>query len=85
MKSAKELDGATVCVQSGTTTELNLDRLVRAPTSINFKPVVFERLEEVVSRLFLRPLRRLHHRRLRPRLHPHGAAERRTTTSSCPR
>ena len=24
LKSAKELDGASVCVQSGTTTELNL-------------------------------------------------------------
>ncbi len=30
MKSAKELNGATVCVQPGTTTELNLTDYFRA-------------------------------------------------------
>ena len=42
--SAKQLKGATVCVQSGTTTEKNLTDY-SAPTSSNIKPVVFEKLE----------------------------------------
>jgi general L-amino acid transport system substrate-binding protein len=45
VKSAKELDGASVCVQSGTTTELNLADYFRA-NNIQFKPVVFEKQEE---------------------------------------
>ena len=32
VKSAKDLNGATVCVQPGTTTELNLAGLLSAPT-----------------------------------------------------
>ncbi|MBM3518437.1 MAG: amino acid ABC transporter substrate-binding protein [Alphaproteobacteria bacterium] len=43
--SAKELDGAEICVQSGTTTELNLADYFRA-NGMTFKPVVFEGLEE---------------------------------------
>lgn len=39
--SAKELDGAAVCVQSGTTTELNLADYFRA-TGMSYKPVVFD-------------------------------------------
>ena len=48
VKSAKELDGATVCVQSGTTTELNLADYFRA-NKMKFTPVVFERLDESVN------------------------------------
>lgn len=40
VKSAKQLKGATVCVQSGTTTELNLTDFSRA-NNLNLKPVVF--------------------------------------------
>ncbi len=48
VKAAKELDGATICVQPGTTTEQNLADWARA-NRINFRPVVIERLEEVVG------------------------------------
>ena len=44
--SATGLDGATVCVQSGTTTELNLADYFTA-NSMTFTPVVFEELSEV--------------------------------------
>ena len=47
IKSAKELNGATVCVQPGTTTELNLADWFRA-NKIEFKPVVIEKLDEVL-------------------------------------
>src|SRR5215469_17659534 len=39
VKSAKELNGATVCVQPGTTTELNLADYFRA-NKMDYKPVV---------------------------------------------
>ena len=48
VRSARELDGATICVQPGTTTEQNLADWARAH-NINFRPVVIERLEEVVG------------------------------------
>jgi general L-amino acid transport system substrate-binding protein len=48
LTSAKELEGATICVQPGTTTEQNLTDWSRA-NSIRFTPVVIERLEEVVA------------------------------------
>ncbi|MBX3610439.1 MAG: amino acid ABC transporter substrate-binding protein [Hydrogenophaga sp.] len=48
VKSAKQLKGATVCVQSGTTTELNLTDYSRA-NKLNIKPVVFEKLEAAVG------------------------------------
>ncbi len=51
VKSAKELAGATVCVQSGSTTELNLADYFRAQ-QMQFKPVVFEKLEELVAAFF---------------------------------
>ena len=85
VKSAKELNGATVCVQPGTTTELNLADYFRA-NKMTFKPVVIEKVEEVraaffagrcdvfttdASGLYCDP------RRQRP--------EARTTTSSCRR
>nr|WP_246523298.1 amino acid ABC transporter substrate-binding protein [Neoroseomonas eburnea] len=48
VRSARELDGATICVQPGTTTEQNLTDWARA-ARIRFQPVVIERLEEVVN------------------------------------
>ena len=48
VKSALELDGATVCVTSGTTTELNLADFGRA-NGIKFEPVVFEGKKEAVN------------------------------------
>ena len=46
VKSAKELDGASVCVQAGTTTELNLADYFRA-NNLKYTPVVFENNDEV--------------------------------------
>jgi general L-amino acid transport system substrate-binding protein len=51
IKSAKQLDGATICVQPGTTTELNLADYFRA-NKMKFKPVVIEKLEEVLNAYF---------------------------------
>jgi general L-amino acid transport system substrate-binding protein len=65
VKSAKALKGATVCVQSGTTTELNLTDYSRA-NNLQLKPVVFEKQEAADRRLLLRPLPGVHHRRLGP-------------------
>jgi general L-amino acid transport system substrate-binding protein len=48
VKSAKELKGASVCVQTGTTTELNLADFFRA-NKIDYKTVVFEKNDEVVA------------------------------------
>ena len=44
--SARQLDGATVCVQPGTTTELNMTDYFRA-NRIRFTPVVIENIEEI--------------------------------------
>jgi general L-amino acid transport system substrate-binding protein len=49
--SARELNGATICVQPGTTTELNLADYFRA-NNMQFTPVVIERLEEVTAAYF---------------------------------
>ncbi|MCA0301264.1 MAG: amino acid ABC transporter substrate-binding protein [Proteobacteria bacterium] len=51
VKSAKELNGATVCVAPGTTTELNLADYFRA-NKMTFKPVVIEKVEEVRAAFF---------------------------------
>jgi general L-amino acid transport system substrate-binding protein len=51
IKSAKQLKGATVCVQSGTTTEKNLTDFSRA-NGLNLKPVVFEKLEAATGAYF---------------------------------
>ncbi len=51
VKSAKQLNGATVCVQPGTTTELNLADYFRA-NKMTFKPVVIEKLDEVLNAYF---------------------------------
>jgi general L-amino acid transport system substrate-binding protein len=46
VKSAKELNGATICVAPGTTTELNLADYFRA-NKMTFKPVVIEKVDEI--------------------------------------
>ncbi len=51
VKSARQLNGATVCVQPGTTTELNLADYFRA-NRMTFKPVVIDKLEEVLNAYF---------------------------------
>src|SRR5215813_6585478 len=51
VKGAKELNGATICVQPGTTTELNLADYFRA-NKMEFKPVVIEKVEEVENAFY---------------------------------
>ncbi|MFZ9286427.1 MAG: amino acid ABC transporter substrate-binding protein, partial [Burkholderiaceae bacterium] len=51
IKSAKQLKGATVCVQSGTTTEKNLTDYSRA-NKLDIKPVVFEKVEAATGAYF---------------------------------
>ena len=51
MKSAKELNGAAVCVQPGTTTEQNLSDWFRA-NKLTFKPVVINDLAALVQAFF---------------------------------
>ena len=51
LKSAKQLKGATVCVQSGTTTEKNLTDFSRTH-KLDIKPVVFEKLEASTAAYF---------------------------------
>jgi general L-amino acid transport system substrate-binding protein len=46
--SAKQLKGASVCVQSGTTTELNLSDYSRA-NKLNLTPIVFEKVEAATA------------------------------------
>jgi general L-amino acid transport system substrate-binding protein len=48
VKAAKELDGATVCVQPGTTTELNLTDFFRR-NGLKLTPLVIDNLEELRS------------------------------------
>lgn len=48
VKSALELDGATICVQTGTTTEVNLADYFRA-NKMKFTPVTIEKYEEVTA------------------------------------
>jgi len=51
VKSAKELDGATVCVLPGTTTELNAADFFRA-NKMTMKPVVIESTPELAKAFF---------------------------------
>ena len=51
IKSAKQLKGQTVCVQSGTTTEKNLADYSKA-NGLNIKPIVFEKLEAANAAYF---------------------------------
>ena len=50
VKSAKELDCASICVQPGSTTELNLADWFRA-SKIQLKPVVIENIDEIIRAL----------------------------------
>src|SRR5229473_4619238 len=51
VKTAKELNGATICVQPGTTTELNLADYFRA-NKMEFKSVVIEKVDEIYAAFF---------------------------------
>jgi len=51
VKSAKELDGATVCVLPGTTTEMNAADFFRA-NNMKWKPVVIEQTAELSKAFF---------------------------------
>jgi general L-amino acid transport system substrate-binding protein len=51
VKSAKELNGATVCVPSGSTTELNLADYFRA-NKMTLKPVVFDDIDQIRGAFF---------------------------------
>ena len=51
IKSAKQLKGQTVCVQSGTTTEKNLTDYSKA-NNLGIKPVVFEQLAATENAYF---------------------------------
>ena len=48
VSSAKELAGASVCVNIGTTTELNMADFFRT-NGMDYSPVVFEKADEVVA------------------------------------
>jgi general L-amino acid transport system substrate-binding protein len=48
LKSVRELAGASICVQTGTTNELNLADYF-ATNGLSYRPVVFERLVEAVA------------------------------------
>jgi general L-amino acid transport system substrate-binding protein len=48
VKSAAELNGATICVQSGTTTELGVAEFMRT-NNLKYHPVVFEKYDDVVK------------------------------------
>jgi general L-amino acid transport system substrate-binding protein len=51
VRSVKDLNGATICIQPGTTTEMDVaDHFRRA--RLTFTPVVIERLEEVTNAYF---------------------------------
>ena len=45
VSSAKELDGATVCIQAGTTTELNLSDYFRA-NGMKYTPITYDTSDE---------------------------------------
>lgn len=48
VKSARELSGASVCVQTGTTTELNVADYFRA-NNLKYEPVVFATADETIK------------------------------------
>ncbi|MEJ2310546.1 MAG: amino acid ABC transporter substrate-binding protein [Gammaproteobacteria bacterium] len=48
VKSATELDGAAVCIQAGTTTELNLADYFRSQ-GMKYTPITFDRSEETIK------------------------------------
>lgn len=51
LESAKELDGATICTQSGTSSELNTADFFKA-NGMKYNPVVFEKSSEARSAFF---------------------------------
>jgi len=51
VKSAKEINGASVCVPSGSTTELNLADFARA-NKLTLKPVVIEDMDQIRQAFF---------------------------------
>ena len=48
MKSAKELDGATICTEGGTTTEMNMADYFHA-NNMKYTPVVFDNSDQTVK------------------------------------
>jgi general L-amino acid transport system substrate-binding protein len=48
IKSVKDLNGASICIHAGTTTELNLADYFRT-NKMEYKPIVFEKVDEVVA------------------------------------
>ncbi|MGB6328702.1 MAG: amino acid ABC transporter substrate-binding protein [Halarcobacter sp.] len=48
VKSAKELDGATFCIQAGTTTELNLTDYFKA-NNMEYKPVTYDTSAQTIE------------------------------------
>ena len=61
VNSALELNDASVCVQQGTTTELNLADYFRQ-NHMSLKSVTFATLDEAIKAYDSQPLRCLHHR-----------------------
>lgn len=51
LKSAKELEGASICTQQGTTSELNMTDFFRTH-KMKFKPIVFENYNESIQAYF---------------------------------
>jgi general L-amino acid transport system substrate-binding protein len=51
VKSAKEMNGATICVPSGSTTELNIADYFRA-NKMTFKPVIIEDADQIRAAFF---------------------------------
>jgi general L-amino acid transport system substrate-binding protein len=51
VKSAKELNGSTICVQQGTTSELNVADYFRS-NKIEYKPVVVEKIDEIEAAFY---------------------------------
>ncbi len=64
------MDGATICVQSGTTTELNLADNFRA-RGIDFTPVVFEDNDKTLAAYDEGRCDGYHHRQVRSGQQPH--------------
>jgi general L-amino acid transport system substrate-binding protein len=84
VKSAKEMNGASICVPSGSTTELNVAGLFPA-MKMTFKAGDHRGRRPDPRRLLLRPLRRLHRATRRastPRAPPTPPSP--TTTRSLP-
>lgn len=50
VKSARELDGATVCIQAGTTTEMNLSDYFRT-NGMKYTPVTYDKSDESAKAL----------------------------------